>query len=202
MRALIVAFDGLVADTLKLRADAIASTLGTEGIAVALDRIRHALPGRALFETVELLLGPTDPTLADVVVLRAQQHISQRMAQGVALTPNARPWIDAHQSAGARLVLRADSVRRDVERVLQLTDLEPTFTMVRCADDAPRIRNASTLESAYGEITRRLDASRVSTGRTAFELGAYAVGVTQRYVSSVHQSLDSRPPSSITSLPR
>ena len=202
MHALIVAFDGLVADTLDLRADAIAATLGAEGIAVTPDRIRHALPGRALFETVELLLGPTDPTLADVVVLRAQQHISERMAQGVALTPNARVWIDVQQSAGARLVLRADSVRRDVERVLQLTDLEPAFTMVRCADDAPRIRGASTLDSAYGEITRRLDASRVSTGRTAFELGAYAVAVTRRYVSIVHPSLDSRPPSSITSLPQ
>ena len=95
----------------------------------------------------------------------------------------------------------ADSVRRDVERVLQLTDLESAFTMVRCADDAPRIRGASMLDSAYGEITRRLDASGLSTGRTAFELGAYAVAVTQRYVSIVHPTLDSRPPSSIASLP-
>ena len=181
MKALVLAFDGLVAETIELRAEALQQALAAEGIETEQRSVLHALPGRTLHEAISALVGDGDQTLIDLAALRAQQEVSTRMAQGVSLAENARVVMEAQRAAGTRLVLRADSLRRDVERVLQLTDLEFAFAIVRCADDLPRMRGVSTLEGSYAVIGQRLEALRV-TERAAMECSAYAAGVASRTV--------------------
>ena len=200
MTALIIAFDGILVDTLDIRADALLAALNSHGSPATRDTVRDALPGRSLFESVELLVGHTDQTLADLVTLQTQRAVSTRMAHGVSLAPNARDWIEARRATGSRLVLRADSIRRDVDLVLEQTEMALAFSIVRCADDLPRTRGASSLGSAYTAITRRLDALGVSGPRTAFERGAYARDGALKHVSHVHAAHDFSLPSSDISL--
>lgn len=180
--AVILAFDGLLVDTLGLRADAVETMLRTEGIVVTRSDVLRALPGRSLFETVESLAGPADQTRADLVTIQAQLRVSTRMAQGVDIVPAAAAWLQSLRSVGARVVLRADSVRRDVERVLQLSELEHAFAVVRCADDLPRLTGASSLDGSYAAITARLDRLLVSAERTACEVDPYGVATASRHV--------------------
>lgn len=191
MQTLIVAFDGLVAETLQLRAAALDRALTREGVDVSLPAALLAVPGRTLHEAIAVLVGDNDQTLVDMVALRAQQDVSTRMGQGVSLAMNARAFIDAQRPIGARLVLRADSLRRDVERVLQLTDLEWAFTFVRCSDDLPRARGVSSVEGAYVAINQRLDALG-GGDRRAVEYTAHAADIARRVMghASVTQRLD------------
>ena len=181
MTALVLAFDGLVANTLDARVESLQFALNAEGALGAVERIRVALPGRTFHEAATAIIGGDDATLVDLAALRAQQEFSRRLAHGVSLAVNARAYIERQRATGMSLVLRADSLRRDVERVLQLTDLELAFTLVRCPDDLPRARGMSTIEASYAAISTRLDALRTGE-RRALEYAADAADVARRFV--------------------
>lgn len=183
--ALILAFDGVVADTLGLRADGIAEALRDDQIDCDRAEILASLPGRSLYEAVDLLTATTDTVLIELATLRAQQWVSIRMAQGVVITEFARTMLSS-AATGTRIVLRADSQRRDVEPLLRLADLDDAFTFVRCSDDAPRLPGATSLESSYAEISRRLDVLRVSAARSAIETDHRVAVVARHYVGQVH----------------
>jgi beta-phosphoglucomutase-like phosphatase (HAD superfamily) len=169
--ALILAFDGVLADTLGIRADAIVQILHDEQIPSLMDTVRAALPGRSLYETIEHVAASDDIKLMDLMTLRAQRLVSARLAQGVSLDDTLTGWLHTSRS-NTRVVLRADSIRADVERVLAMTPLADRFATIRCADDAPRIVGASSLESSYAAIAQRLGRLSAATERTATELTA------------------------------
>lgn len=170
MSAIVIAFDGVLADTLAIRTQAIEAIASREGVSIAVDRAAEVVPGNSLFEAISALVSPSDQSLVDLLTIGAQQLISRRLAQGIDLAEGARAWIDRQRAANSRVVLRADSIRRDVDRVLQLTELEHAFAFTRCADDLPRLTGKSSLESAYAAISIRLDGLRISTGRSAVEV--------------------------------
>ena len=186
--ALILAFDGVVADTLGLRADGIAEALRDDEIDFDRAEILATLPGRSLYEAVDLLTATTDTVLIELATLRAQQWVSLRLARGVVITEFARTMLSS-VATGTRTVLRADSIRRDVEPILRQAGLEDAFTLVRCSDDAPRVPGATSLESSYAEITRRLDLLRMSAERTAIEADHRVAVVARHYVGSAHVAL-------------
>ena len=183
--ALILACDGVVADTLGLRADGIAEALRDDQIDFDRAEILAALPGRSLYEAVDLLTATTDTVLIELATLRAQQWVSTRMAQGVVIIEFARTMLSS-VATGTRIALRADSLRRDVEPLLRLAGLDDAFTFVRCIDDSPKLTGATCLESAYAEITRRLDLLREPAERTAIEADQRVAIVARHYVGHVH----------------
>ena len=181
MTAVVLAFDGLIADTLDARTESLQYALSAEGIGIESGLLRSVLPGRTFLEAVTAVLGDTDPTVTDLAALRAQKDASLRFAHGVSLAPNAHAYVDAQRASGVRLVLRADSLRPDVERVLLLTGLEDAFTFVRCPGDLPRGRGVSTLEASYAAISKRLDALRVES-RSAIECTSEVADVARRLI--------------------
>jgi beta-phosphoglucomutase-like phosphatase (HAD superfamily) len=185
--AVVVAFDGLVADTLELRAESLRQALHDESVAIESERLRSVLPGRTFPEATAALVGDEDQTLIDVVALRAQQGFSRRLAHGASLALDAGAFVDQLRAAGTSLVLRTDSLRRDVERVLQLTDLDLAFLFVRCPDDIPRARGVSTLESSYAAISARLDALGVGD-RRAIEYTACAADVARHVLGQAYST--------------
>ena len=174
-----LAFDGLIAHTLDIRVEALQEALNAEGVIIESERVQALLPGRTFLEAATAIVGDDDQTLSDLVALRAQQDVSQRLARGVSLAVNALEYVEAQRAAGIGLVLRSDSLRRDVERVLQLTDLELSFTFIRCPDDLPRTRGVGTLEASYAAISKRLDSLGVED-RTAIECTSDAANVARR----------------------
>lgn len=212
--ALVLAFDGVVADTLAIRRDALMASANAEQWMLSPLRAATLLPGRTLQECLLLLVTEisdglanemasapandmvkhvpqvvvydlnVDYTLVDLVALRAERMVAERMRQGVIMREGAQAMILARQAAGTRLVLRSDGSRRDVEPALAQLGLELAFTFVRCADDLPRVAGASSLESSYVAIAHRLDQLRVSTERSAQEASAYAADVARFHLGS------------------
>ncbi|WP_337169267.1 glycine cleavage T C-terminal barrel domain-containing protein [Gemmatimonas aurantiaca] len=142
MPALIVAFDGVLADTLGARAEAILTVCSEESVSLSAERLRSrlraTLPGRTIAEAVELLLeADGDPTRSELVSLRAQRHYTTRLAQGVPFDATVLRTLMTRAGAGDRIVVRADSTRREVEPQLTLAGIEHHITLLRCADDRP-----------------------------------------------------------------
>jgi len=155
--ALVVAVDGVLADTLPGRLQALLA--GAR--AVALVPESPSLPpdwlaGRSWSEAVRLLPGAApDETLLDLAALAAEQQWTQ--------TTNARlPMVDpvvlrrcmAAVTAGWRLILRADSTRRSSSSLFSVLE-EETGAMRSITGDDPGVLNVSgksVLMSQYAGI--------------------------------------------------
>lgn len=179
MSVIVLAFDGVIADTLWLRTHAFRTAALAEDYNFNETEIVTVLAARTFYECCALLVPTENETTRDLIALRAQQHYATRVAQGVDLLPTAQHTVRSAQRTGARIVLRADSHRREVESVLRQWELGLAFTLVRCADDLPRVPNATSVESSYHAIVTRLDALRVSGERRAVENSPHAVRIAQ-----------------------
>jgi beta-phosphoglucomutase-like phosphatase (HAD superfamily) len=200
----IVAFDGVLAHTLDVRTDAIIEAASDrrlwadpppapshiaardEGAAAVMDRahVRELMPGRTLYEVLRLALPTADETALDLLTMRAQQLVSARLVHGIEVSSDVRALVDRATAVGTRVVLRSDSVRRDVEAVLALTGLDVAFTFLRCADDpAANGRGESAIGASYEAIARRLDARGIGVAdRVAWESGAFAASIARPHV--------------------
>ena len=198
MDVIILAFDGIVADTAEVRAHALAMASIEYGVRPASGRASRKLvatlvkqlPGRSLTRMARAIVGDTaaadDPTLVELVALHAQRAISQRMRQGIDLAPQAHEWLEQHLVRGTRIVLRTDSIRADVDRALRMFDLHALFGVVHCADDpvAAMVRGTvrGSLKQSYASITHRLDGQDRTLERVAFESGDYATSIAAPFV--------------------
>ena len=186
---IIMAFDGIIADTLPLRAQALADAIALEcgSLGVSVDAqvlsplLLPLLPGRTFgecmvvaVEQIPALLHDTvrlDLTLHDIMALRAQRAWSATVAHGVPLRDGVRDHLQTLVARGARIVVRSDSQRRDVEPLLRLAALEDSMLFLRCADDLPRRAGVTSLQASYEAIDARLDRLRIpSTQRDAVEV--------------------------------
>lgn len=156
MPATIFAFDGALFDTLPARSAALHEALQAEGVTADVNMLASLLPGRTFGEVVhELPMLTSDPTVADLVVLRAQRLYAGIVAHGVSVRHEGLAVLRDAQRAGHRLVVRSDSDRRHVESLLALSGLEAEIGLVRCADDPPR-QTQSSLARSWEAIDQRL----------------------------------------------
>ncbi|MBC8088437.1 MAG: hypothetical protein H7Z40_14310, partial [Phycisphaerae bacterium] len=177
---LVVAFDGLLFDTFGSRARAVVEALGHEGVRADIAKVLQVLPSRSIAETVRAVVAPQtenrrslahniDETSLDLAVLRAERSLSALNSSGVVLSMKLAERIRSAASV-TRIVVRADSRRREVEELLRLTELDPLLAMTRCSDDAagvPRVENESTLRRSYAQIVARMAANRNLLGNAA-----------------------------------
>ncbi|WP_411278476.1 hypothetical protein [Gemmatimonas sp.] len=188
-RVTIIAFDGIVADTIPLRATALAesirwgcASLDIEVHAHDILPVLHAwLPGLTFNEAMSVAIEQlpalrherirNDVTLHDLIAMRAQRAWSAVAAHGVALRDGVLSRLETAVARGLRMVLRSDSQRREVEPVLRLAGLEDCMLFLRCADDLPRLAAVPTLQASYDAIDARLDRLRIPrTQRDAVEV--------------------------------
>lgn len=201
--ATIVAFDGVIADTLDTRASVLDDALAavSEQLQLRLDRqaidSRQVVAGRTFAEAARDLLsalpmGFTDDappleTLVDLVAADAGRRYANALSDGISLCPGAGVLLAALASSG-KVIARADSPRRDVDAMLSLAGLDGGFTFVRCSDDAPREIGASSLRSSWIAIDRRLTASGVaSENRTAVEVDERAMAAARTFAALVRR---------------
>lgn len=194
LRAVVVAFDGLVADTLGARAQAIADALTSEGTPTTIEAISAQVAGYSLEETIEHVLQQhalhhgqsLNYTTRDLAVLRARRSYSAIISLGLPLQPNAIAWIVGRAASGVKVILRADSAREDVERLLQLSELGDTIAFARCSDDLPRVRGLTTTETAWNVIMQRLGVMQITPSVCrAIELSQSAAKIAQTRIFDV-----------------
>ena len=185
-RVTIVAFDGMLADTIPLRATALSQAIvqacAEVGVAVCVHDLLpvvHALmPGRTFQEAmaaavVQLPMWQQPPlrddvTMHDLAVLRAQRAWSTMVAQGVPWQHGALTRLHAMVAQGVRVVVRSDSQRHEVEPVLRQADLIDGIRFLCCADDPPRKAGVSMLQTSHEAIDARL--SRLGVPRAQRDL--------------------------------
>lgn len=175
----VVAFDGIIADTLPLRALALAEAIALE--CAALDVIVHApalcrslmplLPGRTFNECLAVAVEQMpalqherfrhDLTAHDIVAIRAQRDWAMAAAHGVPLRDGLLDHMHKLVARGVRIVVRSDSQRREVEPLLRLAGLDDSILFLRCADDLPRRTRVTSVQASYEAIEARLERMRI-----------------------------------------
>ena len=171
----IVAFDGIIADTLPPRALALADAAVVECAALGVSLHAHdlveavasLLPGRTFIEAVTVAVRQLpflqhpriqhDLTAHDLIAMRAQRAWAQAVAHGVALCDGVIDRVHHEVAHGRRMVVRSDSQRREVEPLLRLAGLEDIMMFVRCSDDVPHSPVGPTLRASYEAISARLE---------------------------------------------
>jgi beta-phosphoglucomutase-like phosphatase (HAD superfamily) len=154
------------------------------------DAVTEAMSGRTFIEVSEQLLGGTqqvaaDPTLLELVALGAERRYEAAAGAGVAFVPDVVQSVREAGMRGVRLVVRADSRRRQVEALLELAGITHLVALLRCSDDPPassegrhRSPQSEAFYASWREIDRRL------TG--------WGVGADQREIAEASEILASR----------
>lgn len=177
MNALIVAFDGALADTASIRIAAILKACEDENITPDPLVLRRAIAGNTIAEAVEILLASNDdPVARELVSRRAERHCATSMSRGVSINPQILDLIRLHAGNGSRVVIRADSSRSQVESQLALAGIEHMVSMLFCGDD-PAIGSFAAASNAFDrnweQIRHRLDRHGIQSANwTVVESGS------------------------------
>ncbi len=188
----------------------------TESQATLVARIHALLVGRSLDETVDAIIDAIatksvdvshdvshdkshdtshhlshDASLAathrDLVMLRARRAYGAIIMRGLPLCDGAAAWLTLRAASHGRVILRADSTRTDVERMLEFSGLTDLVSAIRCSDDPPRSVQPASVIRSWRAIADRLQAQRLEIQRCeAFELDERTAAVARGYVGSVH----------------
>lgn len=188
MPALIIAFDGVLADTLPLRARALADACAAEFKPRPLDGARAVIAGRTMLEAALALFpvdGASDPVLPELVALRAQRGYRHLVQHGVSLRADVIERLREGSARGTRIVLRADSERRDVEPLLHMAGLEHQVAVLRCSDDLPRSRDASLARSWHAIDARLASMHQPVAERDAWEASPASADTARAFVATV-----------------
>ena len=196
--AVLLEWEGVLVDTRDARRDAILRAFADEGVDVGVDAVDAALLGRTAHSSIVMLLaaaGLADPTLGDLVSLRATRAFGERLGKGLTLRTGAHAFIE-RACVGAPLAVVTGSTRAETEFVLGLAGLEGTVATIVSADDALATPPApAMLNRAMDTLSQRraLRRDRVialsSTSlaiRAAREAGVRAIAVC----APAHVSLD------------
>lgn len=163
---LVVAFDGVLFDTLEVRATAVANALAAEGLPANRTHVQQVLPSLSLAEAVRAVAAAVvhgarvaDETAIDLAVFRAERAVGELVVRGATLNVGVRERI--HRAAAVtRIVVRADSSRAQAQELLSLAGLDEVVSMLRCSDDGPPSDNVGTHHASahrsYDAILKRM----------------------------------------------
>ena len=156
--AVLLEWEGVLADTGSARRDALLRALADEGVpwtAAAYDACCGGLDVRAAAVRAIASTGRDDATLADIVALRANRAFSEWLARGFVLMPDVPEQIEAIEHR-TRLAIVTRAGRAETETVLRLSGLDRSVGIVVTADEVTDLPPAPALyERALSQLSRR-----------------------------------------------
>lgn len=166
--ALLCELEGVLFETARPRAEALRRALQEEGLALEVRAAQvcasgHAVPS-AVQRALQALGTAPDPSLAALLVLRAERHFAALAAHGLAFTPGARDFLE-RAAAGTRLAAVTRATRREADMLLALGEIADHFEVIITSSECgvPKPHHA-----AYERALQRLGARRaVAASRTA-----------------------------------
>ena len=175
--AVLVEFDGVLADTRVARRAALLDTLAEDGITISESEYRDrcaAMPVRAAVRAAYSVRHVTaDDTAIELAAVRAEQRFSSAVQSGLSLTTGARAFIEAAQTQ-TRLGLVSRAARSDIEATLALAQLEHAFEFVIADDDAFA---AKPSPASYEGAVERLKRRRAVNARNVIALEDGSTGI-------------------------
>lgn len=155
--AVLLEWDGVLADTGAARRDALLCALADEGIAFSAESYDARCTGLEVPQAARaaLALEPeSDPALVDLIALRAERAFTERLARGVTLATGALEFLRVTEPR-ARLAITSRATRAETELFLRLSGLDGMMACVFTADDVPQPPPAPDLyEQASGHLAR------------------------------------------------
>ncbi|MEP6764999.1 MAG: hypothetical protein ABJB66_11835 [Gemmatimonadaceae bacterium] len=196
---LVIAFDGVLFDTLDARARVVYDALRTDFPSLTVEQAHSVIPGLSIAEAVRAiayeaseLIEPVvvDETSIDLAVMHAERGFAALAAHGFSLNLRGRDLLQRSASV-TRIVVRADSKRREVDFMMQLARLESSVSMVHCSDDhygapwCPELAS-SAIGRSYDRIAGRMTSNKGLLGEKsavgiAMEIGEDARAVARQY---------------------
>ena len=172
--AVLLDWEGVLADTTDARQEALVQALAAEGVR------QDETAGDAAADALALLRH-SDPTLAGLVASRATRAFAERFGRGFVMLPGAREFVERVQLA-APLAIVTSATRAETEFMLKLAGLDAAVTTIVSADDhLDPPPSAATFVQAIAQLSRRrsLNAARaVAMAQTSSALrAARAAGV-------------------------
>lgn len=163
--AVLLDWEGVLADTRDARREALRRAFGDEGIPVD-DAVLAAAEDMTRANAVAHVLrlaGRRDPTLADLVALRASRAFAERLGKGFVLAPGARAFVE-HLRVRALVAVVTSATRAETEFVLGLAGLDGSIATIVSADDTADWDTGSTHLAAVARLGRgrSLDPRRVA----------------------------------------
>lgn len=150
-------WEGMLADTARLRRDALLRALADEGLAIDHGSSDERSVGWSTRAAVARMLGgqASDAALVEIVALRAERAFTASLAHGFAIDPDAARFTELAQLRAPLVVVSAAS-RSETDVVLRLAGLHDSCAAIVTADDV--IGDAPSRESyelAVAHLGRR-----------------------------------------------
>ena len=156
--AVLLDWEGVLADTASARRHALVRALSEEGLCLDADACALHCDGHPLPIAIAgalAHLGLHDTTLAELVALRATRAFAEQLGQGFVLIPGAREFIEQMQLA-SRVAIVTSATRSATEFMLALAGLDGTISTIVSADDELEAPPAPvTYERALEHLARR-----------------------------------------------
>jgi beta-phosphoglucomutase-like phosphatase (HAD superfamily) len=135
--AVLLEWDGVLADTGAARREALLRALGDEGVSFSAEAYDAHCAGLDVQQAAARALGRVhddDPALLDLVVLRAGRAFTERLAGGVTLLPGTLEFLRATEPR-ARLAIASRATRAETDLFLRLSGLDGMMACVFTVDD-------------------------------------------------------------------
>jgi beta-phosphoglucomutase-like phosphatase (HAD superfamily) len=175
--AVLLEFDGVIADTRAARRRALLDTLADDAVPVSgeqLDESFAALPVRASVRAAFALGGRApDETWIELTAVRAERRFAELTSTGVSLVDGVAEFIDSAQGR-TRLGIVSYALRAEIDTVLTLAGLEHVFELVIAGDDAYRPKPSP---APYVGALERLSRRRTAAPNRVVALESSAVGI-------------------------
>ena len=175
--AVLLEFDGVIADTRAARRDALLDALQGDGITLSSSEYVEccaSMPVRASVGAAYALrnLG-RDDTGIELATMRAERRFSEFVGTGLSLMDGARTLIETLQGQ-TRLGIVTRAARADVDAMLGLAQLEHAFEFVIADDEAYQPKPAP---AQYLGALERLSRRRPVTPRNVVALEDGPTGI-------------------------
>lgn len=159
---LVVAVDGVLADTLSGRAAAFDEAQRTVLGHAVRETSADVVAGVSWAELAHAVVPPDDATLRDLLALAAERAYGRWLATGAPLlTPEAIARARDAAEDGWRVVLRADASRRAASALFDGLAEQTLATRVIAADDVRAPGDASLRTAQYALLGASLGRARV-----------------------------------------
>lgn len=159
IEAVLLEFEGVIADTESARREALLHTLAEDGVDLTDDEYVErcaAMPIRAAARNAYTLRERAcDETIADLVALRAQRKFGLALETGLSLVDGARSFIESLLGR-TRLGIVSRAARTEIDATLRLASLDHAFEFIISDNDtfAPKPSPAPYL-GALDRLARR-----------------------------------------------
>jgi beta-phosphoglucomutase len=151
-------FDGVLADTVDARRDALTTALHAEGVSLSDAEYREHCAGLSMEDATRAVLAlrgvEPDETTVALVVARGERAFRAYVGKGLTLTDGAREAVE-RLHAVARLGIVSRVGREEIAMALSLARLDALFACVIGAEDAfPPKPSPAPYRTALARLTK------------------------------------------------